>query len=124
MSANGFQAKFIIGSNAYTVRAQVQFGQLQVLFNLDGDDSLNKTGSGKAFLVFSTVIKIVQEFLDKTPDIMMFSFTCQKAETTRVKLYDKFAAKVSQFMPDLRFVDRNYFPAHGGIYLYMFLVDK
>lgn len=55
--------------------------------------SLLVTGSGDEFKVFSTVIDITKHFLDKyDPDSL--SFTAEKSEGSRAKLYDKMVKRL------------------------------
>jgi hypothetical protein len=55
--------------------------------------SLEVTGSGDEFKVFATVIKITKEFMEKY-DIDTLSFTADKSEGNRAKLYHRMVERL------------------------------
>ena len=79
---------------------------VEISFNAstDGGETWKSTmiGTGNAYKVFGTIVKIVQEYVEvHQPDALYF--TADKDERGRVSLYKKLAASVDKALPN--FVD-------------------
>ena len=61
----------------------------------DGKDHEDITGTGHALEVFSTVSTIAKDFVKKA-DPKLFAFASRRRETSRVKLYTRFAKQLKQ----------------------------
>lgn len=77
-------------------------------------NSFGITGTGSAFRIFATVLEIMKEFISsKNPK--MFHFSAE--ESSRVKLYDKFAKQIKKLA--------NYhFTKFQGNYLILYVFHK
>src|SRR5574343_136862 len=65
---------------------------------VDSVDAFAPTGTGNAFIVFSTVISIIAEFANSKTKLFGFKFTAK--EPSRQKLYDKIIApRILKILP-------------------------
>ena len=76
---------------------------VEIAFNAstDGGETWKSTmiGTGNAYKVFGTIIKIVQEYVEVHQPKAMY-FTADKDERGRVSLYKKLAASVDKALPN------------------------
>jgi hypothetical protein len=98
-------AQFAIGDETYEV-GLYPFGidqntgreqEIDVSFCLmkpDGDCDTDVTGTGHQFQVFATVHKVVQDYLDRNPNIRKVTYTGEGKG--RVRLYDRLTQRVSR----------------------------
>ena len=61
-------------------------------FDIDLD--MSASGGGDAFKIFATVAQCLKDFVASTPDVNGLSFAGDKTETSRLKLYDRFAKMI------------------------------
>jgi hypothetical protein len=57
------------------------------------------TGTGNAFKVFSTVLKILKENLEEFSSINKITFGAKSTEQSRVKLYSHFFDNLNKYLP-------------------------
>lgn len=82
--------EFYLGPELYEVVLYSRKPEtVDVSFKSDGDDK-NVTNSGQPFLVFSTVMSIVKDYIKNNPSITSFTFVPEKADaedSRREKIY-------------------------------------
>lgn len=78
--------------------SKIEDGRLFIEFYVDSKRNL--TGTGDSFRTFSTVYEILKHHLRKFmgPDTTMVSFGADKAEPSRVKLYDRMVPYMSKLL--------------------------
>lgn len=107
-------AEFIVGEMTYTVFFKLsearEMGEYwHVSFSVTGGEfranRADITGSGNAFAVFSTVLNILQDFIqNENPNQLILS----AKEKSRRKLYDRIAKKLASDSWDLEKFDDIY----------------
>ena len=76
-------------------------GAYEFMFDSDGDGSATKTNKGEEFRIFSTVLKILKEFVDaEAPD--HFFVEAVSSEPSRVKLYRRMISTFCKKYPEYR----------------------
>ena len=68
------------------------------------EKSTEKTGKGDAFRIFATVSKVVNDYItkSKTP-ISEITFSGKTKDPSRIKLYDRIAQRLGQYVPGFKF---------------------
>ena len=113
-------AEFHIGDNVYKVefvhhdaadiRGKTEPVDLVIFYDKEG--TIEMTGNRNEFVVFSTVAKIILQYIQKNKPLN-FSFAASMHEKSRMKLYDKLAAILEKKIPYSleiynEYNDRNY----------------
>jgi len=87
-----------IGLSVYLVRTGTKMNEVIIEFTVHG--AYQKTGTGNAFQIFSTVEAILQKYLkgyiqssDRT-----IAFGAEKAEPSRMKLYNRMVPKMNSLL--------------------------
>jgi len=95
----------------------------RVYFKIEQDevnelDVYGITDTGSQFSVFSTVIAILQEIVRKE-DFFILSFSADREEPSRIKLYQLFTKKIKRFLPEYEVLHQE-----EGAFDYMFYLYK
>lgn len=87
-------AEFDTGNNTYEVDFDAYSEPVKVLFTLKGhNDSTGITDTGDQYIVFSTVLAVVQDYITtNNPDSFRFS----AEEPSRIKLYDRIIKRLNR----------------------------
>jgi hypothetical protein len=80
-------------------------GAYEFTFDSDSNDEGTKSGKGEEFQVFSTVLKILSEFVkDEAPDHFFVEST--DSEPSRVKLYRRMISLFVKKNPEYEFAEK------------------
>lgn len=74
-----------------------------ILENDDADDPYGISKTGDAIKIFSTVKKVLSEYLSTHPETEFITFTADRSEPSRVKLYNAFANQFQRVFPEYSF---------------------
>ena len=78
-------------------------------------DKIGLTGTGNSRKVFGTVVKIVQDFIEKRKPNAIY-FTADTSEPSRIRLYDTMVSQVDKALPDY-YADKPVDLGSGKVYL-------
>src|SRR5208337_1353183 len=92
----------------------------EIQFTADG--SWDVTGTGNAALVFSTIKKILGNFLNISKPVYWF-FDARKNEPSREKLYNFFAKTIEKHFPKYEFIEEIE-NMHSGLYYFHYYLFK
>jgi hypothetical protein len=90
----------------YTVETWEVYFRLESMPNREVGTGIGTMNSGSELLVFSTVRKIIKEFLQNV-DPYDWHFASKELESSRVKLYDRFAREVQAMGYDMEIVRKH-----------------
>ena len=93
-----YEVFIYLGGNNYVERKDM----IEVLFQVSRADSTKTdeiTGTGNAFKIFSTVLKIIKKEIKDDPNIKIINFGAKSKEKSRIKLYNHFVDNLEKYLP-------------------------
>jgi len=92
----GESATFVVNDKKVVVVINEDFRGWEVFFKVN--DEIELTGGGDAYLILSTVVAIIKEFINKHHPAAIY-FTADKKERSRIKLYNTLVSKLASQLP-------------------------